>query len=99
MKSYQITEHGQDAEEEEQDIADVDQNFDDNRCDIDHDEDQGAIVKELFYSVQLPNAEFLMINPMGRLRFQIEHFPKEMRKGDKNFKKKTWWSIQKSRRV
>ena len=99
VKSYQITEHGQDAEEEEQDIADVDQNFDDNRCDIDHDEDQGAIVKELFYSVQLPNVEFRMTNPMGQLSFLVEHFPKEMRKDDKNLKKRTWWSIQKSRRV
>ena len=91
MQSYQITEHGQDAEEEEQDIADEDQNIDENQdidhCDIDHDEDQGAIPVELIYSFRLPNGESPLVNPMRHLNFLIEHFPKETRKGNKKCKK------------
>ena len=77
MQSYQITEHGQDAEEEEQNTADEDQNIDGNQDidhrDIDHDEDQGAIPVELIYSVQSPNGESPLANPMRHLNFLIEH--------------------------
>ena len=96
---HQITENKQDAVEEEEDIADEDQDKDTYQHKDTANEDQGTSAYEPIYSFQLPTGESHLPKARRNLKYLIEHFPKERKKRQqKDAKKRTWGSIQKSNR-